>query len=648
MIRYVKPTSLFDRQARFLELRRGARFFIDVSLSASSLLLAMMLLLGSSAFEDGEALLIDVLALSAICAAVYWINGLPRRSWRFVSMPDFFVMLRVILIAVLVLTILTYFMAPLTAVPHTVPLITCFIMITAMGGMRIAYRWLVEGGIPFMFENFARSKPHLLLAYGANVETDAFFRSLQSDNAHSFKAVGIIDDEPANRDRCIRGVKVVGCSADLARTVKRFADSSIKIPSLVVPTIGVPRQKLREIAATAAAAGLQAVRLPPRWDLLRQPGAAWDFEQIDVHESDTVLVIGGAGYIGSGLVVKLLDLGLKVTVLDGMHFGEQALSRVAGHPALTVISEDFRHIEAITRAMSGVNTVIHLADLVGDPACATDPELTIDINVTATKLVGEIAKAQGVGRFIFASSCSVYGACDEIVDEESHLNPQSLYARTKVAAEAVLRSLDDPTFAVVCLRFATVYGVSERSRFDLVVNLLCAKAVHDGVITVFDEDQWRPFVHVDDVARAIVLILQILQAPVDLVANEAFNVGGDDQNYTLGDVGRLIRRQVGDAKIVTEANCPDKRNYRVSFQKIHSRLGFEPAWTIESGIVQVVASVRSSEVGHYSLPEYSNVLLLKQRGTKILGSFNITGWENELMNINHVTSNNAASPSNAA
>jgi nucleoside-diphosphate-sugar epimerase len=282
---------------------------------------------------------------------------------------------------------------------------------------------------------------------------------------------------------------------------------------------------------------------------------------------------------------------------------------------------------------------------VGDPACATDPELTIDINVTATKLVGEIAKAQGVRRFIFASSCSVYGACDEIVDEESHLNPQSLYARTKVAAEAVLRSLDDPTFAVVCLRFATVYGVSERSRFDLVVNLLCAKAVHDGVITVFGEDQWRPFVHVDDVARAIVLILQ---APVDLVANEAFNVGGDDQNYTLGDVGRLIRRQVADANIVTEANCPEKRNYRVSFRKIRSRLGFEPAWTIESGIVQVVASVRSNEVGHYSLPEYSNVLLLKQRGTRILSSFNITGWENELMNINHVTSNNAASPPNAA
>jgi nucleoside-diphosphate-sugar epimerase len=325
-----------------------------------------------------------------------------------------------------------------------------------------------------------------------------------------------------------------------------------------------------------------------------------------------------------------------------MHFGEKALSRLAGHPALNVIREDFRHIEVITRTMNGVGSVIHLGGLVGDPACATDPDLTIDINVTGTKLIGEIAKARGVRRFIFASSCSVYGACDEIVDEKSRFNPQSLYARTKVASEAVLSSLNDPEFAVTCLRFATIYGVSGRTRFDLVVNLLCAKAVRDGVITVFGEDQWRPFVHVEDVARAIVMTLQAL---VGLVANETFNVGGNDQNHTLGDVAELIRSQVPEAKIVSDANCPEKRNYRVSFRKIQARLGFEPAWTLERGIAQVVASVRSNEVGHYSLPEYSNVLSLKVRGTKSLSSFNLTGWENELMNIDHIISNNAVSQS---
>jgi nucleoside-diphosphate-sugar epimerase len=327
-----------------------------------------------------------------------------------------------------------------------------------------------------------------------------------------------------------------------------------------------------------------------------------------------------------------------------MHYGEATLSRVAGHPNLTIIREDFRHIEVLTRAVSGVGSVIHLGGLVGDPACAVDTDLTVDVNVTATKVIGEIAKARGVRRFIFASSCSVYGACDEIVDEESHFNPQSLYARSKVASEAVLGALNSRDFAVTCLRFATIYGISGRTRFDLVVNLLCAKAVRDRMITVYGADQWRPFVHVADVAQAITMTLR---APTDLVAGEAFNVGSDAQNYTLGDVAELINRQVPDAEITCDDTFVDKRNYRVCFAKIRSRLGFEPAWTIERGIAQVVALVRSNEVGHYSLPTYSNVLYLKERGAKSFGSFKITGWENELMNIDRIVSANAVDRSAA-
>jgi nucleoside-diphosphate-sugar epimerase len=351
------------------------------------------------------------------------------------------------------------------------------------------------------------------------------------------------------------------------------------------------------------------------------------------NDDKKVLVIGGAGYVGSALVERLLNAGMHVSVLDAMHFGEEALGNVAGHPNLTLIREDFRHIEVLTRAMSGVGSVVHLGGLVGDPACALDPELTVDINVTATKLVGEIAKAQGVRRLIFSSSCSVYGACEEIVDETSRFNPQSLYARSKVASEVVLGALNSPNFSVTCLRFATIYGFSGRTRFDLVVNLLCAKAVREGLITVFGPDQWRPFVHVDDVARAIVATLQ---APVDVVAGEAFNVGSDAQNYTLGDVAELINRQVPNATIVSDADCADRRNYRVCFDKIRTRLGFKPAWTLERGIAQVVAVVRSNRIGHYSLPTYSNVLYLKAQGTKNFGEFKITGWENDLMKIDQI------------
>jgi nucleoside-diphosphate-sugar epimerase len=368
-------------------------------------------------------------------------------------------------------------------------------------------------------------------------------------------------------------------------------------------------------------------------------------EHYEVVDERRVLVIGGAGYIGSALVEQLLKLDFQVSVLDALHFGEDTLSRVTGHPNLTLIREDFRHIEALTRAMSGIGSVIHLGGLVGDPACAVDPELTVDVNVTATKVIGEIAKARGVRRFVFASSCSVYGACDEIVDEASRFNPQSLYARSKVASEAVLGGLNSPDFAVTCLRFATIYGISGRTRFDLVVNLLCAKAVRDGIITVFGADQWRPFVHVEDVANAIVMALQ---APVDLVAGEAFNVGSDAQNYTLGDVAELINRQVPDARIASDETTVDRRNYRVAFKKIGSRLGFEPAWTLERGIAQVIAHVCSNQVGHYSLPTYSNILYLREHGTKSLGTFKITGWENELMSIDRLASGRAVSRSAAA
>ncbi len=363
------------------------------------------------------------------------------------------------------------------------------------------------------------------------------------------------------------------------------------------------------------------------------------------NDENRVLVVGGGGYIGSVLVEKLLSKGKQVLVIDAMHYGDEPLSKVAAHPELTLIREDYRNVEALTRSMNGVGAVIHLGGLVGDPACAVDTDLTVDMNLTSTKLVGEIAKAQGVKRFIFASSCSVYGACDDIVDETAGFNPQSLYAKTKVASEAVLAPLNDENFAVTCLRFATVYGISGRARFDLVVNLLCAKAVRDGVITVFGPDQWRPFVHVEDVAGAVEMTLD---APLELVAGDVFNVGSDAQNYTLGETAEMINRQVPDAVITLDTEFKDTRNYRVSFEKIRTVLGFEPTWTLDRGISQVIAVVRSNQVGHYSLPTYSNVLRLKECDPKSFASLNITGWEDDYMNGDKVAATQNNKPQSSA
>ena len=366
----------------------------------------------------------------------------------------------------------------------------------------------------------------------------------------------------------------------------------------------------------------------------RAPGESLSLVAEAPQESkdNNVLVIGGSGYIGSALAEKLLDRGMNVRILDAMHFGDDPLAKVIDNPNLEIVRADFRNIEALTRSMQGIGSVIHLGGLVGDPACAVDTDLTIDVNVTATKLVGEIAKACGVRRLIMASSCSVYGACDDIVDETSSFNPQSLYARSKVASEAVLGPLNDDSFAVTCLRFATVYGISGRTRFDLVVNLLCAKAVRDGKITVFGPEQWRPFVHVDDVAKGIVVALE---APIEKVAGEAFNVGSNAQNYTLGQLAELIKERAPDAEIVSD-DFPDKRNYRVSFDKITNELGYEPSWTLEMGIEQALGVVRSNQVGHYAQATYSNVLFLKEAGPEAFDAHKITGWEDQLMSLDRI------------
>ena len=236
----------------------------------------------------------------------------------------------------------------------------------------------------------------------------------------------------------------------------------------------------------------------------------------DKRRIKNVLVIGGAGYIGSALLPKLLDHGYHVRILDLLLYGSEPIQDYLDHARLEVVQADFRQIDQVVEAMRGIDAVVHLGAIVGDPACALDEDLTIDVNLMATRMVAEVVKGSGISRFIFASTCSVYGAGDEILDERSALRPVSLYARSKIASERVLVSLAEPGFAPTILRFGTIYGISGRTRFDLVVNLLAAKAVVEGNITVYGGEQWRPFLHVDDAALAI---LKVLEAPLSMVVN---------------------------------------------------------------------------------------------------------------------------------
>lgn len=325
-----------------------------------------------------------------------------------------------------------------------------------------------------------------------------------------------------------------------------------------------------------------------------------------------VLVIGGAGYIGSALIPKLLDAGYRVRVLDLFLYGESPLEEVKSHPNLQLVEGDFRQVDKVVEAVQDVEAVVHLGAIVGDPACNLDESLTIDINLSSTRMIAELARTHGVQKFIFASTCSVYGASPETLDERSEVGPLGIYGHTKLASEKVLRGMADGRFMPTILRFSTIYGLSGRTRFDLVVNLLAAKAKIDGEITVHNGDQWRPFVHVDDAARAIVAVLE---SPAATIGNEIFNVGSNEQNYTISQIGELIHEKVIGSKIISTDTDGDRRNYRVDFSKIRNLLDFHPKWTVEAGVDQVLEAITSGRVTDYRDPAYSNVAFLTREGT---------------------------------
>ena len=298
----------------------------------------------------------------------------------------------------------------------------------------------------------------------------------------------------------------------------------------------------------------------------------------------TLLVTGGAGYIGSVLVPILLEAGYDVRVLDRMYFGQDALDGVADHPALTVVKDDIRTVDA--SVMEGVDAVLHLAAISSDPACDLIPTDAEAINNVATIRIAEMARDAGASRFVFSSSCSVYGTgVTDVVDEDSEMAPVSLYARTKIDAEAQLFKLGTDDFTVTSLRNATVYGLSPRMRFDLVINIMTLYAYTRRKIFVLGGGhQWRPIVHVRDVARAFI---GVLEASPDLVSGQAFNVGSAEQNYQVLSMAQMVRDVVPNTDLEIVPDDPDRRDYNVSFAKAQDALGFVPEHSPYEGIVEI-------------------------------------------------------------
>jgi len=327
--------------------------------------------------------------------------------------------------------------------------------------------------------------------------------------------------------------------------------------------------------------------------------------------SDWVLVVGGAGYIGSLLVERLLESGRKVRVLDSLMYGGEPLRNAIHHPNFELVTGDCRNIQDVVKAVRGVESIVQLAAIVGDPACEQDHTSALEINYAASRMLIEIAKGHGVSRLIFASSCSVYGASESEVDERSEVRPVSFYGQTKVDSERALLESCTDTFHPTILRFATVFGLSYRPRFDLVVNLLSAKAAQDGVITIYNGRQWRPFIHVRDLAEAVALVLE---SPVRLVSGQVLNVGDSRLNYTLSEVAEVIG-EVFPATRVDHTDNSDCRNYRVSFRKIEESLGFHASYSLRDGIEELKNAFETGLIADYTDVRYHNQRFLLAAGS---------------------------------
>jgi nucleoside-diphosphate-sugar epimerase len=308
-----------------------------------------------------------------------------------------------------------------------------------------------------------------------------------------------------------------------------------------------------------------------------------------------VLVVGGAGYVGSRLVPELLARNYEVGVLDLYLYGD-VFRHLAHHPKLVQIRADIRDLAVLASALQGYHAVIHLACISNDPSFELNPALGKSINLDAFEPLVKIAKQQGVRRFIYASSSSVYGVKEEPnVTEEIALTPLTDYSRFKAECEQILLRHLSPHFIGTVLRPATICGYAPRQRLDLVVNILTNLAYHTGIVKVMGGEQLRPNIHIEDMVRAY---LCVLEAPETKIQGAIFNVG--DRNYTVMQLGQMVARIVGKKREVRLMVEPtnDPRSYHITSEKIKRELCFEPQNSIEKAIEDLVVAFESGKLPH--------------------------------------------------
>lgn len=321
-----------------------------------------------------------------------------------------------------------------------------------------------------------------------------------------------------------------------------------------------------------------------------------------------VLVTGGAGYIGSVLVRQLLNNGYQVRALDNLKFGGDALYDVMLHPQFEFQLGDIRNNADVDKALQGVDAVAHLAAIVGDPACKKFSDEAKEVNWLGSVALFEAAEKSGIKRFVFASTCSNYGKMenpDSFVTETSALKPVSLYAELKVQFEQyLLQERKDTNMCSTALRFSTVYGFSPRIRFDLTVNEFTRNAAIHGEQEIWGPQFWRPYCHVDDLARAVVLVLE---SPENKVRANVFNVGSTNENYNKGMIIEEVCKVVPNVKVNYVESSEDPRDYRVNFDKIKSELGYTITKRVPDGVKEIYTLLKTGIVTDAFAQKFRNI-----------------------------------------
>ena len=328
-----------------------------------------------------------------------------------------------------------------------------------------------------------------------------------------------------------------------------------------------------------------------------------------MNELKSILVTGGAGYIGSVLTHKLVELGYNVRIIDSLIYGKDGISDLISKNSVELIEKDIRDEKTLNEAVKEIDCVIHLAAIVGDPLCKKIPIAAKQINEDATKKLVNISKKQGVKRFIFASTCSNYGSASTIVDENSPIQPLSLYSKTKVNSENFILNTKNSSFEPCILRFATAHGLSPRMRFDLLLQEFLRDAILDKKIRIYGPNFWRPLSHVDDISNACITTIK---SSKNLISGQVYNVGNTSENYTKKMLAEIIQEFVPSTEIEITGSKTDLRTYKVSFDKIKNNLKFISKKTIRNSIQDILSKIEKGNLDPRA-SEFSNMSKLTER-----------------------------------